>query len=124
MRDPFDVETVAVGLVGYGYWGPNLARNFARQPGCRLAAICDSDESRVAVARHHYPDARITSEYAALLDDDRIQAILVATPVSAHFELARLALEAGKDVLVEKPLAATEDQARELVRLAAWNFSG
>lgn len=118
MIDSCNVEPVSVGLVGYGYWGPNLARNFERQLGCRLAAICDNNGERAALAQAHFPHTKVTREFEHLLDDDDIQAVLIATPVFAHYKLTKMALEAGKDVLVEKPLAANLDEAGELVRLA------
>lgn len=109
---------IGVGLVGYGYWGPNLARNFAAQPDCVLAAICEKNPVRAELARRHFPAARVSAEVQPLLADPSIQAMLIAVPVSAHFELARQALEAGKDVLVEKPLTASVAEARELIKLA------
>jgi len=109
---------IGVGLVGYGYWGPNLARNFAAQADCSLAAICEINPARAELARRHYPAARVTADFKQLLSDPAIQAILVAVPVSAHFALAKQALEAGKDVLVEKPLTSTAVEAKELIRLA------
>lgn len=107
------------GLVGFGYWGPNLARNFSRQPDCELAAICELAPARRELAGRTYPGARITADYADLLADGSIQAILIATPVSSHHGLAREAILAGKDVFVEKPLTETTAQGEELVRLAA-----
>ncbi|HEX4149391.1 MAG TPA: Gfo/Idh/MocA family oxidoreductase [Pirellulales bacterium] len=109
---------IGVGVVGYGYWGPNLARNFAAQPGCRLVAICDAAEARLAQARHAHPGCHTTRDYRELLSNDEIQAILIATPVATHFALARDALRAGKDVLVEKPLTQTAAEAWQLVELA------
>lgn len=111
-------KTVTVGLVGYGYWGPNLARNFSRQPHCNLAAICDISEARREQAKLHYPHTKITGDYNELLNDPVIDAILVATPVFFHYELAKKALLAGKDILVEKPLTSDVGQAQELVNLA------
>jgi predicted dehydrogenase len=109
---------IGIGLVGYGYWGPNLARNFAAQPECTLRGICEISPARAELARRHFPGALVTADFRQLLADASIQAILVAVPVSAHFDLARQALEAGKDVLVEKPLTATAAEARELVAIA------
>jgi len=108
-----------VGLVGYGYWGPNLARNFFAQPDCSVVTICEKNPARAELARRHYPSARVTQHLDELLSDAAVHAVLIAVPVSAHFEIASQALRAGKDVLVEKPLASTAAQAKELIRLAA-----
>ena len=109
---------IGVGLVGFGYWGPNLARNFSIQPDCRLLAICETDESNAARAARLYPYARVTPYYREILDNQDIQAVLIATPVSTHFDLVKDALLSGKDVLVEKPLAESVAKAKELVLLA------
>jgi predicted dehydrogenase len=110
---------VGAGLVGYGYWGPNIARNFSAAPGCQLRAICELDPERRALASRVYPGARVTADYAELLADETIQLILVTTPVWTHYELARAALDAGKDLLVAKPLTRTAAEAEELVAMAA-----
>ena len=111
-------DRVSVALVGYGYWGPNLARNFSRLPECELVAICDSDPERADMAKRDYPYAKVSSKYEDILDDDSIRAVLIATPVMYHYELARRALVAGKDILVEKPLTSSSRHAEELVNLA------
>ena len=106
-----------MGLVGLGYWGPNLARNFDNLAD--LTWLCDHDgEQRDALASR-YPQARVTGDYAALLADPELQAVVVATPVPTHYELAKQALEAGKHVLVEKPPAMKAPEMDELVALAA-----
>jgi len=107
-----------IALVGYGYWGPNLARNFSRTSGCRLAAICDSSPSRKTLAAIEYPQAFVTSDFEEMLKHPGIDAVAIATPVSYHYSLAKAALAAGKHILVEKPLAETSAQALELVELA------
>ncbi|MGE5506084.1 MAG: Gfo/Idh/MocA family protein [Actinomycetota bacterium] len=109
---------IGIGLVGYGYWGPNLARNIARRADCRLVTICDRSPARAEVARQHFPHTHVTTEFEEMLADPAIDAIVVATPVEAHFRLASAALEAGKDVLVEKPLTADVAEAEALVDLA------
>ena len=109
---------IAVALIGFGYWGPNLARNFSRQRECRLAAICDVNPERLEQARENYPGAALSSDAGKLMDNPNIDAILIATPVSTHFALARQALMAGKDILVEKPLTSTAADAEILVNLA------
>jgi len=110
---------IGIGVVGYGYWGPNLVRNFMETPGAEVLVCCDRDESRLARVHDRYPSVRTTTEYADLLDDPSVDAVIIATPVSTHFELARRALEAGKHVLVEKPLAQRVSQCRQLADLAS-----
>lgn len=109
---------IRVGLVGFGYWGPNLARVFSAHPGCRLARICEPREERRKLAELQYPGVEIAAEDRITRAND-IDVVLVATPVHTHFELTRQALRHGKHVWVEKPFTATADQARELVDLAA-----
>jgi predicted dehydrogenase len=108
-----------VGLAGLGYWGPNLARNFDEL--AELAWLCDlSDEQRELFAAR-YPAARLTADFDELLSDQSVEAVIVATPVVTHFELAKRALEAGKHVLVEKPPALTGAETEELVATAEDN---
>lgn len=109
---------VSVGVVGMNYWGPNLARNFARLPGCRLAWVCDLDEETLGRHRSAHPSARFTTRYEDLLADRDLDAVVIATPVPTHAPLARLALEAGKDAFVEKPLALTHADAAALADAA------
>jgi predicted dehydrogenase len=109
---------VGIGLVGYGYWGPNLGRNFAATPGCRLVAICDQSRSRLEGAGRQFPSCSTTTRYQDLLDHPDIDAIAIATPAATHFALARQALSSGKDVLVEKPMTTTAADAEELIELA------
>jgi predicted dehydrogenase len=111
-------SVIGIGIVGYGYWGPNLARNFSLQPDCRVVAICDGRAERRALAAGTYPACQVTADYHTLLDDPRVAAVVIATPVSSHFALTRDALLADKDVLVEKPLTRTSTEAEELIRLA------
>ncbi|GAC1328311.1 MAG: Gfo/Idh/MocA family oxidoreductase [Chloroflexota bacterium] len=107
-----------VAAVGCGYWGPNVIRNLGTIDGFELCCICDADPVRLATVGARYPRARTTTDIAALFADPAIDAIYLATPVSTHFELVRRALEGGKHVLVEKPLATVVEQAEELARLA------
>lgn len=109
---------IGIGLMGYGYWGPNLARNFGVREDCRLHAICDTKPDRTAKAARDFPQARITNDYRTLITDPEIDVVVVATPVGGHYPLSKAALEAGKHVLVEKPLTETSAQALELVELA------
>ena len=106
---------IRVGLIGYGYWGTNLARNFAEAAGCDLAAVSDLGSERLSLAARRFPGAVTTRDYRDLLRDPGIDAVAIATPVSTHFELGMEALGAGKHLLVEKPLAATSEQARRLI---------
>jgi predicted dehydrogenase len=110
-------RTVRVGVVGAGYWGPNLIRNFAALPDVALAMICDLDPKRLQAVGEQHPDAALTTNNQDLLDSD-LDAIAIATPVKTHYRLVKQALLAGKHVLVEKPLTANVRQAAELVALA------
>ena len=109
---------IGVAVVGYGYWGPNLVRNFWETPGVRLVSVCDTRSERLAGVRSRYPAVEVTGTYADLLADPRVDVIAIATPVSSHFELAMRALEAGKHVFIEKPMTATEEQAVRLLDVA------
>jgi predicted dehydrogenase len=108
---------VRVGVAGLGYWGPNLVRNFDEL--AELAWICDLDESLRERFAARYPNARATANFADLLADDTLDAVVIATPVPTHYALAKQALEAGKHVLVEKPPAMRAAEMDELVALAA-----
>lgn len=110
---------VNVGVIGFGYWGPNLVRNFNANAKSRVLAICDAQPERVALAERQYPGIPATSDYGELLADDRIDLIACATPTNSHFRLGKAALEAGKHVLLEKPMASTSGEAAELLRIAA-----
>jgi len=106
---------VNLGLIGYGYWGPNLLRNFADLPRVKLAAVSDLDSKRLETVQRRYPGVRTTSDYRDLVRDPAIDAIAIATPVQSHFELGLAALRAGKHLWLEKPMTGTSDQARTLV---------
>jgi predicted dehydrogenase len=110
------VSSVRVGVAGLGYWGPNLARNFDEL--AELAWLCDIGEEQRATFAARYPDSRVTGDFDEMLADDALEAIVVATPVPTHYDLARRALAAGKHVLVEKPPAVTAAEMDELVALA------
>ncbi len=112
------MTSISVGVVGCGYWGPNLIRNFAENEGAELRWVCDKDARHLSKVARRYPAARAASDYGEMLADPRLDAVVVATPVSTHFEFARRALEAGKHVLVEKPFTATSREAEELIALA------
>lgn len=112
---------IGIGLVGFGYWGPNIARNFNALADCRLVAVCEKKETQAERAAQLYPGSRVTDDYDGLLGNRDIHAIVIATPVSTHYELARKALLADKDVLVGKPLAKTAEEAGELIDIAEKN---
>lgn len=109
---------VRIGQIGYGYWGPNLARNFSQMAQVDLAYIVDTDEGARAKVCHLYPQTQAIASVDELLADETIQAIAVATPARTHFMLAKAALQAGKHVFVEKPLTMDLAEAQELVALA------
>ena len=106
---------IGAGVIGYGYWGPNLARNLAETTACRVVAVSDLLDDRLAVARRRHPDARITTDWREVVSDPRVHAVVIATPVSTHFDLALAALRAGKHVLIEKPLATSVEQVQRLI---------
>jgi predicted dehydrogenase len=106
-----------VGVAGLGYWGPNLARNFDELAD--LAWICDADTERLTAFAGRYPGAKRAESFDEMLGDPKLEAIVIATPVPTHYELARSALAAGKSVLVEKPPAMHAAEMDELVELAA-----
>lgn len=110
-------KNIGVGVIGCGYWGPKLARNFNDLSQATLVAVADLREDRLSEIKQLYPDVITTRNYEQLFVDD-IDAIVIATPVSSHYPLAREALLAGKHVLVEKPITAVADQAQELIDLA------
>ena len=107
-----------VGVVGLGYWGPNLARNFDRLPDAELSWLCDASEEALARWGTAFPTARTTSSFDDLLNDDALDAIVIATPVPTHADLATRVLSAGKHCFVEKPLARSEEEAEAVVRAA------
>jgi predicted dehydrogenase len=107
-----------VGVVGYGYWGPNLVRNFMSLDGIQVKAVSDLNEDRLKSLSGLYPTIEYTTDYTDLIRDPEIQAIIVATPVSSHYSIAKAALEAGKHCFVEKPLTQTSEQAQELIAIA------
>lgn len=107
-----------IGLVGYGYWGPNLLRNFVSTPDCEVLYCCDIQLSRIKEIRKKFPSVIVTSSYQDLLDDKELDGIVIATPTKFHFPLAKLALENGKDVLIEKPMTLTSQESTELIAIA------
>lgn len=109
---------IRIGVIGYGYWGPNLVRNFAEARGVEVAAVADLDGAKLAHVQRRFPALHVTTDFQELLADPSIDAIAVATPVSSHFQLGMAALRADKHLWLEKPMAETSLQARQLVHEA------
>ena len=110
---------IKIGLIGYGYWGPNLARNFNSNPNMKLAAICDFSADRLEKAGKLYPQVKLTKDVDDLFNDTKLDAIAIATPVSTHFDLANKALSNDKHVWIEKPMTEKVEQGRALIDLAS-----
>ncbi len=110
---------IRVGIIGYGYWGPQIARNFHAADDCEVAVICDQNPAVHRRIQRAYPEVQVTSDASEVLRSPQIDAVAVITPVWTHFELAKAGLENGKHVFVEKPFTSTSAQAEELIELAA-----
>ena len=108
-----------IGVIGYGYWGPNLVRNFITANGSQVVMVCDINQQNLKKVRKAYPQIRVTTDYNELIKDPEIDAVAIATPVFTHHELARKVLEEGKSVFVEKPFTHTVAEAEDLIELAA-----
>jgi predicted dehydrogenase len=113
MKDP-----IGVGVVGCGYWGPNLVRNFKALPNCNLRSMCDVSEARLKHLRSLYPDVGITTNFEHLLNGAQVDAVAIATPVRHHYSLAKASLLADKHVLIEKPMAYSSAECEELIEIA------
>jgi predicted dehydrogenase len=109
---------IRFGVIGYGYWGPNLVRNIAETPGVAIGAVSDLRAPRLALAQARYPAIAVTTDYRDLFQNPAIDAVAISTPVSTHFDLALQALRAGKHVLVEKPLTSSSEDALRLMEEA------
>lgn len=114
-------EPLNIGVVGCGYWGPNLIRNFNALQETNVRYVCDRDETRLQHMQRLYPSVTTTQEYQDLLDDPDLDAIAVATPVHLHYQLASQALEKGKHTFIEKPMASSVDECLKLLDLAEKN---
>src|SRR6266511_3300655 len=110
---------IHIAVIGYGYWGPNLVRNFQETDGACMVACCDMNPQRLAQAKAKYPSLDITLDYDEVLNNPVVDAVAIATPVATHYAFARQALEHGKHVLVEKPIAASVAEAESLIEIAA-----
>src|SRR5207248_8475182 len=111
-------EPVGIAVVGLGYWGPNLLRVLGDNPDVNVRRMCDLDRSRLDLFHRRYPAARVTTRVERVLADPRVEAVVIATPVHTHYELAARALKAGKHTFVEKPLASSTELAADLATLA------
>ena len=109
---------INIGIIGYGYWGPNLVRNFAEAPGARVGYVTDLRSDRLSQVARRYPSVKVSTDARDLIADTDVDAVAIATPVSTHFELGMAALRAGKHVLIEKPMASSSDQALALIEEA------
>jgi predicted dehydrogenase len=105
---------IKIGVIGYGYWGPNLVRNFAEVARVKLSYVAESDAEKLELVRRRFPAIKVTADFHDLLRDPEIDAIAVATPVSTHFEIGMAVLKAGKHLWLEKPMTETSLQARQL----------
>jgi predicted dehydrogenase len=108
-----------IGVIGYGYWGPNIVRNFSTANGSEVIMVCDMNQQTLKKVKKAYPQINVTDNFDELIKNPEVDAIAIATPVFTHHELAKKALEAGKSVFLEKPFTYTVAEAEELVELAA-----
>ena len=111
-------EPIAVGVVGCGYWGPNLVRNFKGLPNCQMRAMCDASEARLRHMKGLYPEVEGITDYSGLLNGMDLDAVVIATPVKHHYSLAKASLLAGKHTFIEKPMAASSAECEELIEIA------
>jgi len=109
---------IKVAVVGCGYWGPNLIRNFCSIPQCVMSMACDAKPDRLEYIQRLYPSVAVTSDFQDIINNDDIDAVAIATPVAMHFPMAQQCLQRGKHVLLEKPITASVKECQELIRLA------
>lgn len=109
---------LAVGIVGCGYWGPNLARNFNSDSRVSVRALCDPNRGRLVHVARNYPEAEVFTDFQRMIETTKLDVVVIATPVRTHYELSRAALLAGKHVLVEKPMAVTSGECMDLIKIA------
>src|SRR5436305_7353447 len=114
-------KKIKVGVVGCGYWGPNLIRNFKSLPDCDLRHMCDLNPQRLKHMKSLYPDVEGLMDYEHMLNGAGLDAVIIATSPTRHFEMAKASLQAGKHTFIEKPMAASSQQCEELIALAAKN---
>ena len=111
-------KPIKIGVVGCGYWGPNLVRNFRSLPDCHLKMMCDTREHRLAHLKSLYPEVQVATEYEHMLNGVDVDAVVIATAVKQHYPMAKASLLAGKHTFVEKPMASSSEQCEELVEIA------
>jgi len=111
-------KPINVAVIGCGYWGPNLIRNFKTLPECNVKTVCDLDKDRLSHMKALYPDVETTTEFDRVVKDPAVDAIVVAVPVRYHFEISKAVLEAGKHVFIEKPMASSVNECKELLKLS------
>jgi len=112
---------IKLGIIGCGYWGPNLVRNFSAVNDVDVAYCADKDDSRLSHIKGLYPRISVTKDYHEILNNQKVDAVVIATPIETHYQIAKDALEANKHILVEKPITNTSQEAKELMRLAEKN---
>src|SRR2546425_5191 len=112
-----------IGVIGCGYWGPNLIRNLTKVTGCKLVAVADQRPERLEAVKHLNPGMSVTTAARELVESDSIDGIVIATPISTHFELAKACLTHGKHVLIEKPMTTNVADARQLIHLEQENIA-
>jgi predicted dehydrogenase len=110
-----------IGIIGYGYWGPNLVRNFSGNKNFKVVKVADSRQERLNIVQRTYPSVEITTNADDIIKDTSINAVAIATPVFTHFQLAKAALDNGKHVLLEKPMTSTSQEAEKLIEIASKN---
>ena len=109
---------IKIGVIGFGYWGPNLVRNFYKNNDCIVKKIVDRDSKKLALAKKLYPNVEISKSIDSMIKDKNIDAIAIALPVSDHFEITKKALFNGKSVLIEKPMTNSKEKAQQLIDIA------
>ena len=112
---------VNIAIIGAGYWGPNLIRNFHQIKGSKVLMVCDASQERLDFIKNQYPDIKLTKNFNEAIASPEIDAVVIALPVSLHHKFGKKVLEAGKHVFIEKPLATTSSEAKELIKLARKN---
>jgi len=114
----YSSSDIEIAIIGAGYWGPNLIRNFNNLSDCNIRWVCDKKSGRLLYVQQKWPNISTTENFDEVMKDSNVTAVIIATPVSTHFNLGMSALKAGKHVFIEKPLAMTKRQAKKLVELA------
>ena len=109
---------IRVGVIGYGYWGPNIVRNFSSANGAQVTMVCDLNQQSLKKVKKAFPQVRVTSDYNELIKDPEVDAVAIATPVFTHYELAQKTLQEGKSVFVEKPFTYTVAEGEKLIEMA------